>query len=361
MREICRHLWLAAALILLASGSLLLSDLRHRQAPDDRLRRVAIFQIASRPIMDDGVDGVLTGLRAKGHAAGETISIQRFNAENDLPTANSIARNIVDQGFDMAITVSTPCLQAMAAANAEGKVIHAFGLVTDPFNSGVGLNRDAPDRHPRHLVGIGTFQPVREALRLTRQSYPALRRVGLVWNPAEACSEACTRIARATCAEFGLNLMEANAENPTAVAEAANSLVARGAEVLFVGGDNTVDMAIRSVIQAGAQGRIPVVTTVPTNAEIGALMGLGADYFEVGRALGELAGDVLNGRDPASIPIEDKLPKRLGVNAQVQLRLRDPWRMPPDVLAAAALGVDESGRRWEKQRDAASPPPAKAD
>lgn len=351
MWNVLKRLWLGLALIIAASGSLLLSDFSHGRTQSNKVRRVAIFQIASRPIIDDGVDGILAGLRSKGHTNGETISIQRFNAENDLPTANSIARNIVDQGFDMAVTVSTPCLQAMAAANKEGKVIQVFGLVTDPFNSGVGLDRRKPDRHPRSLVGIGTFQPVREALRLTRQAYPALRRVGMVWNPAEACSEACTRIARATCSELGLNLMEANAENPTAVSEAANSLVARGVQVLFVGGDNTVDMAIQSVIRAGNQGRIPVVTSVPNNAELGALIGLGADYFEVGKATGELAGDILNGRDPASIPISDKLPKKLGLNAQAAGRMRDPWRLPREMIAAATLGVDADGRRWEKPRD----------
>ena len=259
------------------------------------------------------------------------------------------------------ITVSTPCLQAMASANRAGKVTHVFGLVTDPFISGVGLNRERPLEHPRYMVGIGTFQPVRDALLYAKRSYPALRRVGTVWNPAEACSEACMRVARSTCKEMGVELLEAQAESSTAVGEATSSLLARGVEAIFIGGDNTVEMAMSTIVKLANEGRIPVIGCAPGHADVGALIGLGADYVEVGRAEGRLAADLLSGRDPATVPIANLTPNKLALNLSVLRRLQAKWVIPPDILESAAIVIDEKGQRTEKARTPpAGPQPAAA-
>jgi len=350
MRTAIRHLSFGIGLIILVSGILLVSDLKRGNTAKHKIPRVAIFQFSSRPLLDEGVAGVIEGLKARGYIRGQTILIEEFNSQNDLPTANSIARAIEDGGYDLAITVSTPCLQAMASANRAGKVTHVFGLVTDPFASGVGLNRDRPLEHPRYMVGIGTFQPVRDALLYAKKSYPALRRVGTVWNPAEACSEACMRVARSTCKEIGVELLEAQAESSTAVGEATSSLLARGVEAIFIGGDNTVEMAMNTIVKLANDGRIPVIGCAPGHADAGALIGLGADYVEVGRVEGELAAELLSGRDPATVPIVNLTPNKLALNLSVLRRLQAKWEIPPDVLESAAIVIDEKGQRTEKTR-----------
>ena len=279
-----RHLSLGIVSILLLSGILLVSDWNRGSTAKRQVPRIALFKFQSQHLVDEGVRGIIEGLNARGFVQGRTIQIEEFNAQNDFSTANSIGRAIAEGGYDLAITVTTPCLQALASANRAGKVRHVFGLVTDPFIAGVGLNRDKPLDHPRHLVGIGTFDPVRNALLDAKRSYPALRRVGTVWNPAESCSQACMRVARSTCKEIGVELLEAQAENSSAVGVAASSLLARGVEAIFVGGDNTVEIAMNVVVKVANQGRIPVITTVPGHADEGAFIGLGADYVEVGWA-----------------------------------------------------------------------------
>ena len=79
-------------LSVLAALVLLASDRPQPGSPGDSLPRIAIFQFASRPVLDDCVAGEIEGLRAKGLAADRDIRIQFYNAENDLPTANGMAR-----------------------------------------------------------------------------------------------------------------------------------------------------------------------------------------------------------------------------------------------------------------------------
>lgn len=344
MRKSLERLTLGLTLIAAVSTVLLVSDWRSRSAARG-VPRVALFQFASRPLMEEAVSGAIAGLAARGFRDGQTVRLQRFNSENDLPTANSMAKAILDARFDMAITVSTPCLQMMATANREGKMVHVFGAVTDPAATGVGIGRANPLGHPPYMAGVGTFQPVREAFLLARQMYPALGVVGLVRNPAEACAEACAAVGRQVSRELGIRLLEATVENSAGVLEASNSLVARGAEALLIGCDNTVEMSMTSVVKAASQGRIPVIGLAPGHVTVGALAGLGADYYEVGRVIGGLAGDILNGRDPRTVRIENVLPKTLTLNLSALRPLRDPWRIPPEVLKSAAWIVDEKGHR----------------
>ncbi|MCL5743896.1 MAG: ABC transporter substrate-binding protein [Acidobacteria bacterium] len=354
MRRVAERVGLGIALIAIASAVLLFSDWSQRRT-SRRLPRVALLQFSNFPAIDESVNGVLDGLRRKGFEENRSISLQRFNAHNDLPTLNSIARAIVDARFDLAVTLSTPALQAMAAANREGRILHVFGAVTDPFASGVGLRRENPLDHPRHITGIGSFQPVRETFQLSKKLYPGLRYAGMAWNPTEACSQACVKVARDTARALGMELLEAQVESSGAVLEAANSLVARGAEALFLGCDNTVEAARESALKAAAQGHIPVITCEASGVERGALLGLGADYYELGKVLGELAGDVLGGRDPALIAVADVVPKKLGLNLPALANLRDPWRVPPDLLASATIGIDEKGGHWDHSVQAARP------
>lgn len=353
-----RRLSLGLGLIAAAAAVLLLSDLRQRKnasSSSDNFA-VAIFQHASRPILDDAVRGTIDGLTETGFQEGRKVTYTRFNAEGDLVTANAIAQAILQGGFDLVVTVSTPSLQTMANANRSGKLRHVFSVVTDPFNAGVGISGDGPGQHPDHLIGVGTFQPVRQTVQLAKQLYPALKTLGTVVNPGEACSLACLDMARDECRKLGLELLVAQVENTAGVHEASASLAARGIEAFLIGGDNSVEAATESVLRAATAARIPILGYAPDHADAGALVGLGANYYDVGKTGGRLAGELLIGSiDPRQFAVHDVMPRKLAVNQQTLAKLRDPWRLPDDILANADIVIDAQGQKH--QRDAGPPPP----
>ena len=324
------------------SAILLLSDVKRRTSDRSRVE-VAILQFATSPLMDAGVRGMREALNDSGFSKAETFALQLYNAQGDMPTANAIASEITSGQFDLILTSGTPAMQAVANANRLGKTTHVFGLVADPAGAGVGISRENPLDHPAHMVGIGSFVPVRPAFELARQMFPNLKTVGEVWNPAESNSEAFTREARKICADLEIELLEANVDNSAGVFEAASSLVARGVEALWIGGDNTVASAAVSVMAAAGAGHIPVFSILTGNAEQGALFESGADFYEVGRQTGELAARILGGADPATIPVVNSVPPRLVINRTALSGLRDPWRPTREALDRAHSVIDESG------------------
>jgi putative ABC transport system substrate-binding protein len=291
MSEVFRRLWLGVALIAASSAFLLLSDTSRVST----IPHVAVLQFSSMQALDDGARGLLDYLKEHGYDGTRNAVIERFNAENDVATSNAMAREITSGRYQYVISISTNCLQAVANANRAGKAKHLFGVVADPVAAKVGINPKDPADHPKHMTGIGSLMP------------------------------------------------------SAVVGEVTSALISRGADVIVVIGDVTVGLAIDSVIAQARKGKIPVIGALPDYVSRGALFAAGADFYEVGRQMGEVALRMLHGDDPAQIPIIYSLPKAYGVNLAALNGLKDRWQVPPDLLAKANTVVDASGVRVNRK------------
>ncbi len=345
-------------MIIISSLVLLLADNGHREKSLKKLPNIAILQFSSRPVLDDSVAGAIEGLKAQGLEPDRDIRIKFYNAENDLPTASSMAKAMTEEDNSLVITFSSPALQVMANVNRDKKIRHLFGAVTDPFAAGVGISKTG---HPPYLTGIGTFQPVREVFQLAKKMNPDLRKAGVVWNPADAASEACILLARDECARLGITLLEVQVDSSSGVAEAAGALTSRGVQALWIGGDNTVELAIDSLAIAGHKAGIPVFCNAPSHVTKGAFIGLGADYREVGHLTGELAARILKGLSPADVPVKNVVPIQLGINLSSLKGMREKWSVDAASLSQAAILIDAQGKtvRSPAEPKVASTPPKK--
>lgn len=335
MKSPIKSLGPAILLIAAASLALLLSDLGRRKSVSppgpSTYPAIAILQISSTPVLDDHVAGVKARLREAGFSRPDGGNIRVYNPQGDFGAANAIARDIANGDWDMVITSSTVALQVFAKANLSTKKPHVFGAVTDPFGAGVDITGPEPDQHPPHMTGIGTFQPVKRAFAVMREIHPGIRRIGVVWNPGEQCSQACLAQARECCRDMGVTLKEAIAANTSEVAEAARSLTAQGVEAVWIGGDTVAIGSISLIVSLANQAGIPVFTNTPADVEKGALFGLGADYDTVGRYTADMAVSVLKGRSPSTFRIENVIPESLKLNREVLERLGHPYAISPAV------------------------------
>ena len=158
MWALVKRLSLGVGLIVMTSAALLVSD-RDNRVSTARRARVAVVVFASTMIFDEGERGLIAALTEAGYVAGDRLELARDNAEADLATVNTIAREVIGRGVDVVVTLGTPSLQAVANANRAGRVRHLYGLVADATRSGVGVSATDPYDHPPHLVGVSTLIP----------------------------------------------------------------------------------------------------------------------------------------------------------------------------------------------------------
>jgi ABC-type uncharacterized transport system substrate-binding protein len=332
-----KHFLRALLFLLAVCTILLLSDLQNRKGRVRNIEktRIAIFRINSNQILEETENGILDIIHKSDAFKKGLIEIKRYCAEGDMPTANTIASNIVSEKFNIVVSISTPALQVMANANKHGEVLHVFCAVTDPVAAGVGVTGTAPNLHPSHLVGIGTFQPVESIFRIARQMNPDLKKVGVVWCTSETCSEACVKKARIICKELGIDLVEMSVETVSQVYEAALAVSSQGVEALWIGGDNVVESAIEMYIGAARKSSIPVFSNNPKHVFKGSMANLGANYFEVGQATGEMVVSLINGRSTSKIEIKNIVPEKLFINDSVRTLMKDKWILPDELITRA--------------------------
>ena len=288
----------------------------------------------------------MAALAQRGYETDRNINITKYNAQGDFATANTIAKAVVGDDLDLIITISTISMQTVAAANRlqpEPKR-HLFGIVTNPFDAGVGANRDHPLEHPPYLAGLGSNSPIRELFEVAVSLQPSIHTIGLVWNPAEASSEASTLLAREVVKDLGLELLEGNAENSSTAGEVTQSLLSRGIDVLWLSTDVTTATAQDVMIRAANQAGIPVISSMPSGADHGAQLALGSSYYTVGYEQGQMAADLLEGRDIATIPIINWTPALLRLNLTGLDRLRQPMTIPKAVRERAQVIFDANGQ-----------------
>ena len=347
---------LPTLLLVVGASALLLATDRARSGRT--MPAVAVLQQTSSFALEETVKGMLDGLEKAGFRDRVNVSIRRFNAEGDLAQGNAIAREIVSGPFDLVLTSSTPSLQQVATANDRGRLKHVFAAVADPFSAGVGLDRADPAAHPPWLVGYGSLVPVDFTFGVATRLNPSLRRVGAAHNPSESNSRRFMDLARATCRRRGIELIEVPVENSSGVIEAVQATIARGAEAIFCPGDTTVMAAVDTTVATAAKAGVPVFTVTPGVPDRGTLFDVGFNFHEVGLVAGRLAADILEGTDPAGVPIRETasaIPPYLVVNLVARGVDRAVWRIPEELVAQARYVVDASGLREQPDAVLAGP------
>jgi putative ABC transport system permease protein len=275
-------------------------------------KRVALFLFSEHAAVLETARGVVEELKSSDILQTNHITIDTKNAQNEFHLAQSIAQDIVRQQYDYIITLSTPALQIMAQANK--KIPHVFGAVTDPYGMGVAKT---PHDHLAHVTGVATLQPVETTIRVMRELFPRATRIGILWNPGEACSRACTLKAREVCKTYQFELVEAIVSNSSEIMNALTSILNRKIDLFLTSGDNTVAMALESIAAVLRKYRIPYFTNSPSDVDLGTFVSIGADYHEVGKKTARMALRVINGEEAQNIPIDDFAPEKMYVNLKL--------------------------------------------
>ncbi len=284
----------------------------HRSRGTEKEKKIALFLFNDQYTINLGAKGIMDEFESTGILDKHNLVVEMHNAQNEFFMAQAVAQDIVRQKYDYIITLCTPALQVMA--NANKKIPHIFGFVTDPYRMGVA---NSTQDHLPHLTGIATLQPVESTIEIMREIFPEAKKIGIIWNPAEACSEACTYKARKAAEEFNFELLETNVSSTSEVLDALRMLISKDIDLFLTSGDNTVVMALETIAETLKESKIPYFTNVPLDIEKGSFVSIGADYYEVGRETARMATRVINGEDPKHIPIKNFAPEMMGINLQM--------------------------------------------
>lgn len=259
-------------------------------------KTVAITAIVEHPALDAVRAGVLEALKVAGWTQGQNLKTEFQSAQGNPATAAQIARQFAGSKPDVIVAIATPSAQAVAAATREIPLV--FAAVTDPVGAQLVKSMDKPGGN---VTGVSDMAPIGEHVSLIREVVPAVKKIGVLYNPGEANSVTMVAKLKEEAGKAGLTVVEATATKSADAQQAARSLVGK-VEAIYIPLDNTVVSALEGVIAVGQQAKLPVFSADTDSVARGAVASIGFDYKQVGVQAGEIVARVLKGEKPGEIP-----------------------------------------------------------
>jgi len=261
---------------------------------------IGIIQIVEHPALDAARKGFLDALKDNGYEADKNLTIEYLSAQGEQSNLNSIAQKFATSKHDLILAIATPSAQAMASATTEIPIL--ITAVTDPVDAKLV---DSMEKPGGNVTGTTDMNPIKEQIDLLLQLVPNAKSVGVIYNAGEANSEVQVKIVEEVAAPLNIEIKKATVTSSADVLQAAQSLVGK-VDAIYVPTDNTVVSAAQSVIQVANENKIPIIAGESSVVEAGGLGTIGINYERLGYQTGEMAVRVLNGANPADMPIESQ-------------------------------------------------------
>ena len=288
---------LGSALVLAACGRL--GGSKPRRGP-----LIGILQMVDAPPPNLTRKGFEEALAAAGYKDGETVTFIQKDAAGELPNTTLVMQQFLSEKVDMVLAVGTPPLQAAMKVMPETVPV-VFCYCSNPWGAGAGTPPGGVGQHRNNVVGTIGTNPVGQELDLAREVNPAIKRVGLIYNPGEPNSDYEAGILRQEAAKRGMSIDAQSVANSGEVLQAAQALAEKKVEAFVKIGDYATIQAFNAICRVGLENRIPVYSVDPPDIDLPGCLGvIGWNYRDDGMAAGALAVRVLKGESPATMAFE---------------------------------------------------------
>ncbi|HVY71550.1 MAG TPA: ABC transporter substrate-binding protein, partial [Verrucomicrobiae bacterium] len=293
--------------------------------PPGKMFRVTMAYLAPEQAIDSCLDGLLAGLKELGFEEQKNLVITKTHAQGEMVNIPALMLNLDQSDADLLVTFTTPILQGACFRVKHKPVV--FTCVTDPIAGGAGKTWED---HVPHVTGVGSFPPLEATMDLLPRLLPGLKTIGTLYNSGEANSTKIVTVLRELAAKKGMELVELTAATSGEMMQAAQGLVARRVNAIYIPSDNTAYQALEGILKVAASARIPVINDDAEYLPRGVLASMGPGYFESGKATAPFVARVLMGESPAGIPMTNVSVNVTALNQEVTRKLG--LAIPPDVL-----------------------------
>lgn len=276
-----------------------------------RLRRIGFFGV--RPPESRAEAQQLArfreGLRDHGLREGPEYRIEHV-WEKRVERLDERMRTLVETRPDLVVAITTPV--ALAAARATATIPIVFGTVSDPVASGLVQSLAQPGGN---VTGVANVLPALSGklVELTREILPAAARIAVLWNPDNPAKALELRELEAHARRAGIECIRRPVRSAAQIDAALERLAV---DALVVLAETLTDGHRERLAERALAARLPTFFNHTPHVEAGGLAAYAPDYDLQTRRLGELAGRILAGESPATLPVEQPNRFLLTINTQ---------------------------------------------
>lgn len=242
----------------------------------------------------------------------ETIMVAEYDLEGDIARGQKIARKLRASKIRAVLAIG---LKAALAAKLE--------LIDTPILFCMVLNPERYELNAPNMTGIELTIPVSSQLKFIQSIMPAIKRIGVVFNPANMGD--LIREIRAETQRRGIVLVSQKVDTEQELPGVLRALVSN-IDALWLLPDTTIvnEESLEFLLSTTLEQKIPLFGFSSGLVRSGSLAGFFIHYEDIGRKAASLAMQLLNGN---SIPKGKSLPVdkvRLSLNLKTAKFLNIP-------------------------------------
>ena len=185
-----------------------------------------------------------------------------------------------------------------AVQNASSDTPVVFSAVSDPVAAGLVETMEAPGKN---CTGTADAIDIAGQIELIKTLQPEIKTLGVFYTTSEANSISQLKTLQAECAKAGIELKSQGIAEASELASAAAALVPQVDAITNLTDNNVVDNMNVFLEQADA-AKIPVYGSEIEQVKKGCLASASIDYVALGERTGQIAVDILGGKDAVSYP-----------------------------------------------------------
>ena len=295
--------------------------------------KVDITQIVAHPALDAVRKGVEDVLAQEGYKNGENLVLNFQSAQGNISTATQIARQFVGDKPDVIVTIATPSAQTMLAATKNIPIV--FSAVSDPVEAKLVPDMKKPGGN---ITGVSDRSPVEEHIKLLKEIKPHLKKLGYLYNAAEANSVSTLNVLKKLAEKEGIEVIPSAAPKSSDVQAATRALTGK-VDMIYVPTDNTIISVLEGATKVAAESKTPLFTADPSSIGHGAFAAQGIDYYDSGLETGKLVVRILKGEKPGDIDVVTPEGKNVAIDLQAAEKMG--ITIPQPVLDRAAKIINK--------------------
>ena len=272
----------------------------------------------------------LQGLRDSGYTDGQNVTIKPRWAEGNTERLTELAAELVRSKVDL--MVSTGTVTALAAKAATTSIPIVFTAGGDLVKVGLISSLARPGGNLTGLSLLTTELNVKR-LELLKETFPKIRRVGVLGNPANPNYRIQLNETQAAAKQLRLEIQVLETRDPNEIETAFSKVSDKSVGALLVFSDPTLNAHRERIAEVTTKNRIPAIFEFKEFVEAGGLMSYGTNIIAVYRRVAIYVDKIFRGAKPSELPVEQptNFEFLINLNAAKQIGVT----IPPNVLARA--------------------------
>jgi ABC-type uncharacterized transport system substrate-binding protein len=249
------------------------------------------------------VAGFRRGLAEAGFVEGRNVAVEYRWANQQYDRLAQLAADLASRQLAVIEAGgSGGGLSAFAARAAAPATPIVFTSADDPVKLGLV---DSLNRPSGNATGVSFFTGILGAkrLELLHELVPSATVIGFLVNPSNPRVEAHTKDVEAAARALGQQLVIASAGANLDLGAAFAKIVGQRAYALVVQPDASFNARRNELVQLAAHHALPAIYEGRDAATVGGLISYGTSIADAYRLVGMYAGKILNGANPADLPV----------------------------------------------------------